>query len=107
MREIFNWIFQNWRLVLEGVLLIASVVILIIKKKPINSIITAIYCASVEAIKVAELSDYKGKDKLNYCVGIVNASLKHSFPDLEVGTYYHLIVKTIEEILSTPQKKGD
>lgn len=107
MQEVYNWLLTNWRIVLEVVLLIVSVLIALFRKKPTEAILTAIYIGCVNAINSAECTKLKGKQKLEYAVGFVNKFLQECYPGINVGSHYGTIVRTIEEILSTPQKKGD
>lgn len=107
MQEVFDFVLSHYEAILSVVTLIVSIVVFILRKKPVDSIMTAIYLAAVEAINFSEATDLKGVEKLRYCVGMVEASLKRTYPGINPITYYGYIVDVIEGILSTPQKKGD
>lgn len=107
MQDLYNFICAHYEAIISFVLIIISVVVFILRKKPVDSILSSIFISAVQAVVVAETTDLKGLEKLNYAVGLVEANLKQNYPDLKVRSYYGFIVKVIEDILSTPQKKGD
>lgn len=108
MQEVFKWLLQYWRIVLEVVLLIASVVILIIKKKPVNTIMEALIELCISGVLYAErVPGIKGDQKLEEAISYVNDKLLETYPDLDISRYRGTIKACIELILKTPQKKGD
>lgn len=104
---------ENWKLILEAVVLIASVILLIVKKKPVKvleGVINLLNRYVVSAINEAEATGLKGSDKKKYChdilIGFAAASL--GFDQERTNRLYGEYVDVlIENILSTPQKKGD
>lgn len=107
MKEILNFCLENYRLILDLVSIVVLIVFFIIKKKPVNSILEAIYQCALLAIIDTEKTELKGKDKLEYAVHLVNKWLGEKYPNLDLNRYQYLITNTIEIILSTPQKKGE
>lgn len=107
MQDLFNFILAYWKPLFGILCIIVSIVILCVKKKPINSILGDIFGLCLAAVSVAESSGLKGVDKLNRAIEYVNAALLHDYPNLNVDQYRVLITKVIESILDTPQKKGE
>lgn len=104
---VITWCIDHWELVLAVVLVITSVVVALLKKKPVSDVASAIYSSCLMAVQEAEKTDYKGDKKLQFAVDLVSTLLHAKWPDLDVSKYISIIVKTIETILSTPQKKGE
>lgn len=102
-----DFLVKYWRLILEVILLIISVVVLVLKKKSINPIFQDIYEFALYAVNEVEKSPLKGAAKLDLAVSFVTESLQDKYPGLNVDCYIHFIEYAIELILSTPQKKGD
>ena len=107
MEKVIDFCLQNYRLILDLVSIIVVIVFFIIKKKPVNSIVEAIYQCALLAIIDTEKTDLKGKDKLEYALHLVNKWLGEKYPNLDLKRYQYLITNTIEIILTTPQKKGE
>ena len=108
MQEVFDFILSHFESILSVLTLIISVVIFIIRKKPVNGLSDLIQMHCSIGVKLAEKqSDLKGKDKLNYAVNYVNGRLLKLYPDLDVDKYRSYIIYVIEDFLSTPQKKED
>lgn len=107
MMFVINFCLENYRLILDLLSIVIVIVFFIIKKKPVNSILEAIYQCALLAILDSEKTDLKGKEKLEYAVHLVNKWLGEKYPNLDLNRYHYLIVNTIEIILSTPQKKGE
>lgn len=107
MEKILKFCLENYRLILDLLSILIVIVFFIIKKKPVNSILEAIYQCCLLGILESEETGLKGKAKLNYAVDLVNKWLTSRFPKLDFNKYRYLIVNTIEIILSTPQKKGE
>lgn len=114
--NVFLDVLRNyWKEIISLLLFIGSIIIAIIRKKPVNDILSYIYEFAVKAVNDAENfkvvigsgeSSMTGKGKLSFAVTKVREALKNNFPDLDVAAYEPLIVSIIEGILSTPQKKG-
>lgn len=118
MQEIFNFFVANRRLIIEAILLIVSFVLLIVKKKPvkvIDSVTTFVTSHAVEVINIVEAMakgskyiDYHGviTPKIDVAIDLMKEKIKLFIPNAEIGLYDYYIRKVIEDILSTPQKKG-
>ena len=107
MKEVLHFILENYRLIIEICVAILWIVLLIVKKKPVNSIIEILDHACLLAIQDAEKTELKGKEKLTYAIELVCRWLQDRYPKLDFKRYLPLIENTIEIILSTPQKKGE
>ena len=105
MQDLFNFICLHWESILSILMFVVSVVIFIIKKKPVRSIDSFIQCLVNMNVRIAEKSDLKGAEKLNYCVNLVCEALKNVYPDLDTSKYIPFIKYCIEDVLDTPQKK--
>lgn len=105
MREIFNFFIDNWNLIVSALVLIASVIISIIRKRPISSIYVDLYDVSIDACKEAENTAYKGSEKMSWAITYACSKLKAIYPEIRAEKYIVLIGALIERILSTPQKK--
>ena len=107
--DVIKEILQNyWKEIISVVLFIASVVIALVRKKPVSDVISYIYEYCIEATKIAE-STSKSLHNLNkkeYAIEIVKDRLKKVFPNIDSFKYTNLISAFIEDILETPQKKG-
>lgn len=112
MQEIFNFVVQHWQVILSVVLFVASLVVAIVRKKPINSYLAFLFDCCVQSINLVEklckleAPELKGQDKLDLCVDYVLGCLKEAYPGIEASRYKSIVIKTIENILDTPQKKG-
>lgn len=107
MQEVYRFICAHWETILSILLTIGSVVVFIIRKKPVNGILYELTKVCLTAVNAAELTGLKGLDKLNFAVEIVNKYIITIYPDLDINKYRSTIVSIIENILSTPQKKGE
>lgn len=123
MQEISKFIVGNWKLILDIVLLGASVAFFIVKKKPVNvevvdNIKSLILMLLPKLINAAEygnrLSQKNGvcgycDDKKQFVVTSVITYLIDELGLTEDAAfkYADFINKSIEDILSTPQKKGE
>lgn len=107
MQEVYRFICAHWETILSILLTIGSVIVFILRKKPVNALLYDLTEACIMAVKVVELTELKGLDKLNKAVEIVNKYITIHYPDLDINNYRSIIVSIIENILSTPQKKGE
>ncbi len=120
MQEISKFLVDNWKLILEVILLIFLVVLFIVKKKPlkvVDSVKTFVIHALPTFIKQAE--DYKdvfepsrklsGEEKmqmvLHDCYSLMVDEL--GIPKEDLCLYTSWLHDAIEDILTTPQKKGE
>lgn len=107
MNNFIELLILYWKPIVGLLFTIAGFIIAIIKKRPLNDILTDIYYASIKAINYVENNGVVGSDnKLFSAINIVYAELAKKYPTLNVYAYEKLIVNTIEAILQTPHKKG-
>lgn len=110
MSAVIDFLKENWRFLLDAVVLVASVVILCIKKKPVKVIdtikeyITRLlpYC-----ICEAEKTDLKRENKKVFALQVLYSLLKEFGYEEVYDQYRSYAMEQIEIILSTPQKKED
>ena len=108
MQEVFNFISRHYELIISVITLIISVVIFIVRKKPINSVYSRIWSLAVSSIQITEAQCHgSSKDKLSYCLDLIYSALLKEYPNLDITRYEIFIKCAIEIILSTPQKKED
>ena len=82
------------------------VVVLCSRKFPLN-ILSKIREIVPGVIKAAEATLLKGDAKLAFAVDLIQSYLLKAYPKLDVDKYTRFIKECIEEILSTPSKKGE
>ena len=109
MKQFIEILIQYWKPIVGILFTIAGFIVALIKKKPINDILTDIYYAAINAINSSETikvdgNKVSGDQKLAGAIFIVGQELKKKYPTLNVERYYKLIEKIIEDILTTPQK---
>lgn len=109
-----EFLFANWYYLVSILILIASFIVAIVRKKASMNVSDAIKASLSEYIpefiKVAELTNDSGKNKLEFVIqlgldkvsSILGVSL--SIAQCEYWTAY--IKKLTESILETPEKKG-
>lgn len=107
MNNFIELLILYWKPIVGLLFTIAGFIIAIIKKRPLNDILTDIYYASIQAVNYVESSGITGaENKLATAINYVNEELIKKYPTLNVYRYSKLIVNTIEAILQTPHKKG-
>lgn len=110
MKDIFEILITYWKPIVGLLFTVAGFVIAVLKKKPIEDILTYIYNFSIEAINDTECFDKINKIdadvKLARATSYVLSKLKVKYPTLDVERYSKIIESVIESILTTPQKKG-
>lgn len=103
---LFDFIKNHYELIISCFLLLISVLINIFKKKPVSTLVESIYTFAVKAVNLCEASNIVGSNqKLAFAIRLVKTFLEEAYPGINAGSYDGLIAKTIEDILSTPQKK--
>lgn len=112
MNQFLEFLITYWREILQVIILLASFVIWICRKKPVKVVDTlkeTILRLLPGCINAAEMqSGLTGKDKLNFCISLVQGSLKEmGIGDDIISTYLPFICNQVEVILSTPQKKKE
>ena len=107
MNGFIQLLITYWKPIVGLLFTIAGFIIVLVKKKPLNDILTDIYYASIQAVNYVENSGVVGSvEKLSAAINFVNDELIKKYPTLNVYKYSKLIIKTIEDILATPHKKG-
>lgn len=96
----------------ELISLVSAVIVILItvfkkKVKIFGSIYEEILRIAPYWIQEVENSELKGEKKLNECVACIKAQLGTSYPGVNLDFYTKFIKQSVENILSTPQKKGD
>lgn len=107
MREIFNFIKENWQIITAVITFIVALVVALIRKKPIVDVYSRLYAWCVVAVNIAEKTSYKGSEKLDFALGIVYKFFEDNYPNVKGAQYENAIKVIIEQILTTPQKKGE
>lgn len=108
MEVVKNILINYWQVILSAILFIISFILQIKRKKPISSILQDIFVFALQAVTNIENEHVLGgANKLSLAVAFVCQKLKDKYPDLTPLQYKDEIVCVIENILSTPQKKGN
>ena len=106
--EFIKTYYQFIALGFSVLLFILDLVILRIRnRQPLMTITSKIRELLPGVIKAAEVSGLPGEEKLAFVVKYIQGYLAHTFPSIEPDKYTSNIVALVEEILSTPQKKGE
>lgn len=90
----------------SGVIFLLEVILCFKKSKSLLPVYALIKDVLPGVVKLAEETSLKGDEKLSFAVDLVKGYLVKAYPKLSPDTYTRYIVEKIEEILSTPQKKG-
>lgn len=100
-----------WREILEVVILLASIVICCIKKRPVKvvdtlrELILQLLPGCINASEI-EAAGLPGKDKKEYAINLLLEVLQgQGYGDDTIAPYLPFIKSQVEVILSTPQKK--
>lgn len=103
---LFEFLKNHYELILSLLLVLTSFILMLVKKKPINSLTASLYDLCIKAVNLVEGSNVVGSsEKLAFALKLVHTFLEEMFPGIKSSQYDSLIIKTIEEILSTPHKK--
>ena len=112
MKEFFA---ENWKFIVYIVFAILGIVITLCKKtkvvsKTVDTPFERVMALLPSLIVEAEKSGMKGESKLNSVVfaalGILQKLCQRDLSFEEIDDYRDAIIKAIEQILETPQKKG-
>ncbi len=115
MEEFVVFLRDNWKFLVEILLLVISVIICLVKRTKINipgSVISDLLIKIPSWINEAEqeIGVGKGQEKLKYvfskAVDFLHEVMDLSTADI-IRYYGENLICSIEDILSTPQKKGD
>lgn len=108
-----QFILENWRLILEGCCVIASLVFCLIRKKPVHvvdtlkELVLRLLPGLVNQAEI-KLGPGNGSDKLAYVIDTLKGVLKEfGYGDEVISQYLPFALDQVEVILSTPQKKGN
>ena len=108
MQEVFNFIFRHLETILTCTLIVLSIILLIVRKKPVSSVLGHIYAIATQCICNVEDAGIVGSNaKKQLCIKLVKEMLKIQFPDIDADRYDGIIGDIIENILNTPHKKGE
>ena len=106
---ILEFLNSYWREILEVVVLLTTIILWIIRKKPVKVVDTlkeVIVRVLPALINSAELSGLSGPDKLSLVVNNLAIVLKDlGYGDDLISQYLPFAKEQVELILSTPQKK--
>ena len=109
MQHFVRFLVDNWYILLEIFLLLLSVVFFILKK-PTNKVVSGLfenlYNWCIDGIKQAEIHGDTSSHKLFLACQYVLQLIRANYPDLKAEKYEFIIQSLIENILSTPTKKG-
>lgn len=105
-----DFLIQNWKLILECAVLLVSVVMFLIRKKPVKVVDTlkeVIVRILPALIVLAENQEgLKGADKLHFVLDELKKVLTGlGYGDEILSQYLPFAAEQVEVILSTPQKK--
>ena len=103
-----DFICSHWKELLEAFILVLSIILLVVKKKPVKVVDTLkeIICRLLPAcLNQAENTELKGDAKRVFALELLKGAAKEMGYDLDPG-YLEFATQQIEVILSTPQKKG-
>lgn len=106
MKDILDFLRDNWKVIVELVVLVTTIILWIIRKKPVKVVDTlkeTIIRLLPYCINEAEKGD-KGS-KLDLCLSILTAILGDMGIELN-DDYKKFAADQVEIILSTPTKKG-
>lgn len=106
MSEVINFLSDNWKVIIEIVVLLTTIILWIIRKKPVQVVDTlkeTIVRLLPYCINTAE-SAPKG-EKLAACLAVLSQVLADMGIELN-DDYKKFALEQVEVILSTPQKKG-
>ena len=108
MQDLYNFICAHYETIISVVLTIISVVVFILRKKPLNDVSTNLYKWCIEAINSVESSNIDGSShKLNTAIRLVRYAFERYYIGYNFSNYEKIAESYIESILSTPQKKGE
>lgn len=108
MQEVFKFVFSHYEAILSVLTLIISVVVLIIRKRPVTDVYSCIYQWCIVAVGLAEKTGMAGAEKLDYALDFVIQAFHSRYGnDTKLPCSVAYIEMCIEQLLSTPQKKED
>lgn len=120
MQEFSKFLVDNWRIILDIVVLISSIIFFILKKKPLK-VVDSVKSIIIEALPtiINRVENYKdifdpsrklsGEEKLQMVVHSCQSIMvdECGIKEEDLCFYTSNLIQWIEDILSTPQKKGE
>lgn len=112
MKEIFDFIVKYWKYISVLLILIVEIIIFVIKKKPVKVIDSVKGFISAALPGLIELAESQfpagghGQEKFELVFNLLKELLQENGYEM-TSTLNEFTCKQIENILSTPQKKGD
>lgn len=118
MEAVKEILINYWKPIVCLILVIIAFILLLVKKKPLNDIFSILIPLVIKGIQYAEGCNYddpfhKGDDKLQTAIAYVLVNLcdyyglQRTSENIEKFERYRPLIKMlIEDVLSTPQKKG-
>lgn len=110
MESVLSFIIENWRVLVDICALILSVVICLVKKRPCVNQVDTIKEYILEIlptlIDYVESPGVSGEQKKSKVIDVVSKSILKKY-GVSAATFFDFISESIENILKTPQKKGN
>lgn len=107
---ILEFLKTNYQLLVVGLVAIIEIVVFFLKKKPAMNYDDHIKSRIEEVlpsfIKLAETSKSKGSEKLAFVVDLTMKKIRSLRSSKDDVYWMDYIIYRVEDILSTPQKKG-
>lgn len=109
-QDIFDFLKMYYKEILTSLSFIISVIILIVKRKPVFNEMDLIKEHVLEVLPSLIISvekDGNGVEKLNTVLSLVKEYLKKKFKFTNFDLIEGFVKQSIENILETPSKKGE
>lgn len=108
---LIDFLRRNWKWLLPCICTFVSFIVLLFKKKvKIKDVFSMVLMKLPSFINLAEEAASSGEEKFSFvftaCLSLLCDALGCSMAEAE-SKYGALVTNAIEEILSTPQKKGE
>ncbi len=107
--DFVEFVVKYWKYISIGLVIFCNLLLFILKKKPVKIVDSITECLLLNIpvwIDMAELTGEKGQTKLDYVLDLAKKFLEEHFPDANYFFYESAIKEFVEDVLSTPQKKG-
>ena len=109
MMEIINFLKEHYQLIIEIASFIITVLILVLKKRPVFNTMDEIKEDVLEVLPslISSVeSPGNGQEKLSTVLSLVKSYIAKKYQFTEFEKIETFVVNAIESILSTPSKKG-
>lgn len=110
MEKIVALLIENWQVIALGLLeLIGCILVLVLKKKPVDTLKEKLVEFVIGFINSAEklIGAGNGEAKKEAVLKAVQDWFKQNYPEVDAVRYLAFVDELIEYILTTPQKKGE